>query len=213
VLTVEGFFKPPPPPPREPEQRPPPWMGPPENVWGATVAWEAVLANTGEAAVCVGNMRAYPTGFELTVVSALRRPNEFAESFDPGWRFRARRGPELPDELLRFGVEFADGSRATNLGSWPSHDAPSEPSGPVLIERGGGGRPGYWHQDYWIWPLPPDGPLQMVCEWPRHGIPVTMQQLDAAVIRTAAQRAHMLWPDERPEGEGPPGPPPVAFSS
>lgn len=211
---MEGFFTPPPPPPKEPEQRQPPWLGPPENVWGATVAWEAVLANTGEAAVCAGNIRAYPTGFELTVVGALRPGDDRAETPDhPGWWLHHRRGADLPDELLRFGVEFADGSRATNIGSWPrGQPAADGPRGPVLIERGGGGRPGYWHQDYWIWPLPPDGPMLLVCEWPRYGIPVTAHRLDARVIGEAAQRAHVLWEDDRPIAAGPGGPAPVPHS-
>jgi hypothetical protein len=35
-----------------------------------------------------------------------------------------------------------------------------------------------------------------VCEWPSEGIELTRQEIDAHIIRNAADRAEVLWEDE-----------------
>jgi hypothetical protein len=49
---------------------------------------------------------------------------------------------------------------------------------------------------YWVWPLPPPGPVEFVCEWPLHGIAESRGALDAQLIVDAAARAIPLWPDD-----------------
>jgi hypothetical protein len=102
----------------------------------------------------------------------------------------------LPPEFLRLGVQFADGDVATNLGrpSFPSPD--SEPTGPVLLSDGGGGGGRRYDMRYWLWPLPPPGPVSFVCEWPARGIPESRAELDAQLILRAAERAIHLWPED-----------------
>ena len=103
-------------------------------------------------------------------------------------------GDPLPDALLRFGVQFADGRKATNLDR-PSYDPEHEPDRPVLSEHGGGGGGSAWDMEYWVWPLPPAGPFAFVCEWPGRGIAESRTEIDAAAILEAAGRAVTLWPD------------------
>jgi hypothetical protein len=54
-------------------------------------------------------------------------------------------GDPLPDEFLRFGMQFADGRKATNLDR-PSYDPDHEPDRPVLHQQGGAAaaQPGTW---------------------------------------------------------------------
>ncbi len=96
-------------------------------------------------------------------------------------------------EMLKFGIEFSDGRRATNVGG--RGYGGDEPEGPVLWSMGGGGGGGRWHQDFWVWPLPPAGPLAFVCEWPAAGIALTRTEVDAQVLLDAAARARELFPD------------------
>jgi len=110
---------------------------------------------------------------------------------------------ELPDALLRIGLELADGHRVSNLGGWRAHrklmSPDAEPDGPVLLPRGGGGgsstrgkvtmKPGYW-----LWPLPPPGQLRISCEWPLVDIAMTTVEIDADVLLDAASCARSLWP-------------------
>jgi hypothetical protein len=43
-----------------------------------------------------------------------------------------------------------------------------------------------------MWPLPPDGPLSFVCEWPVAGVELTRTEIDAALIIAAASRAQVI---------------------
>jgi len=47
---------------------------------------------------------------------------------------------------------------------------------------------------FWLWPLPPPGPLAFVCEWPKKGIGERRVDIDASVVLDAAARAEPLWP-------------------
>ena len=200
-----SFFEPPAPRPAEPGWAAVPWHGPPDNAIGAPVAVRLVLARTDAAAVLVNGLTAFQAGFELEL--AIRRrtyppEHDHWASRMPLEMHRASAG-ELPDDLLRFGIEFSDGRKVTTLDSFPGPDAPAGASAdrPVLLPQGGGGDGRRWDQRYWVWPLPPPGPLAFVCEWPALGIEVTRLEIDAQLVLDAAGRAEVLWPDEpRPPG-------------
>jgi hypothetical protein len=196
-----GFFEPPPPPdaPDEPDDyRRPAWLGPPENELGCPVPLRLVLARTAEVAIAVVGGAAFRSGFEvsLTVVSRSLLEAEL----DPGLFMHRpyRRGgePGIPHELLRFGVELADGTKATNVAPWLGGGPDEPPPGPVLNPGSGGGGGRNWRSDYWLWPLPPPGPIAFVCEWPAQGVELTRVEVDAEPIREAASRSEVLWPDE-----------------
>ena len=206
----DDFFEPPPPPPREPEPEParlPPWVGAPRGMLPGVVALELVVARTDRVAVCVTRLGAYPTGFEfdLRTVSTPGKPDLELDPllFGPH-RHRARRAgadQSLLDEMLRFGVQFADGGKATNTGG-TFHHQDDPPPGPVMSSGGGGGGGGDWHQENWVWPLPPPGPLLFVCEWPAVRIPVSRAEIDAQLVIDAASRAQALFPDAGEPGTG-----------
>jgi hypothetical protein len=159
-----------------------------------------VLARTDRAAIALVGATAYPTGFKVFLTTRL---NPVSRETLPGRRrdfFMLQRlhETELPDELLRFGVQLADGRKATNLA--PMLDYDEEPAGPTLTQRGGGGSGTAWNQSFWVWPLPPPGPLEFVCEWPAFDIPECRAAIDAALVLDAAKRAETLWPDQPPSG-------------
>jgi hypothetical protein len=85
----------------------------------------------------------------------------------------------LPDEVFRFGIEFADGRKATIFDEFPSS---LDPGGIVLMPGRGSSSGATWDESYWVAPLPPPGALAFVCEWPVAGIPVTRADLDAAAL-------------------------------
>jgi hypothetical protein len=49
---------------------------------------------------------------------------------------------------------------------------------------------------YWVWPLPPPGPLTFVVEWPAHGIAESRAELDTQPILDAAARAIQVFPED-----------------
>ncbi|MEV6377761.1 hypothetical protein [Micromonospora musae] len=196
-----GFFDqlPPAPEPQPEPPRPPrpPWMKP-EAVLPGGVPQEFLLAHTPEAAVAVTGLLAFPSGLQCTLVAVLRH-GRFGRAFDPTmqrelWRLREE---PLPDEFLRFGVQFPDGRVATNLvGGGPFPTQLSVPAGPVLSPAGGSGSDRRYDMSFWIWPLPPAGQMTFVCQWPVFGIPESRATIDTQLILDAAGRAIDLWPDD-----------------
>ena len=176
-----------------------PWFGPPNNVLGVTLPVDVVLARSAKAVVTLGSVLAYPEGFEFSYLVLVRDP-EVGERLPEMHHYRRRRADpatELPDDLFRFGLEFADGSRVTTLEQHRGFEQPPDQlQGPVLMPRGGGGSLDRWHGAYWVWPLPPEGPIAFVCEWPVADIPLTRYELDAALVRKAAGNAQVLWEED-----------------
>jgi hypothetical protein len=192
-----SFFdeaEPPPPPPEPVEYRQPPWAGPPQNVVPARVAFEAILAQTGEIAVWVSGGAASPEGLSFSLTAVRRRRSAADHGDDPLWPQPGR------SAAVRFGVGFADGRRATtDTRPWERRPTGDPATDLVLNARGGEGSPRRWARDFWLWPLPPEGPLTFALSWVEEGIGEATAEVDAGPIRAAAARAVELWPDDRPE--------------
>jgi hypothetical protein len=194
-----GFFEPPPPPEPEEQHRQPVWLGPPDNEAGVVVPLNILLARSDEVAVVLLSATAFSTGFELA--GTVRTREQLDALHEAFVMHRRRRSAELEPELFRFGVEFADGRKATNLGHPFQRDQQDEdPSQPVLIARGSGGGGRSWQMNWWVWPLPPPGSLALVCEWPAQGIAQTRHELDPAPLLDAAAQIEPLWPNGEPTG-------------
>lgn len=156
------------------------------------VAIERVLARNERAAVYVGRCAAYPAGFEFEV-----RVLAAAAGLDPSLNGPYARhsgdGNNYTD-MLRFGIEFSDGARATNVRYPTPADGPPAP--PYLRGMGGRGSTTSWSQSFWVWPLPPPGPLTFVCEWPAADISQTQTKIDAQTIIDAGARSIVIFPGQ-----------------
>src|SRR6266511_5888674 len=93
----------------------PAWFGPPHNVLPGIAPVELIIARTQDTVVAIAGIRAYPKGFGFTLSLRLRTVSAREEQFPYLLDRTAFEGNALPDELLRFGVQFADGRKATNL--------------------------------------------------------------------------------------------------
>ena len=161
------------------------------------VPLELVLAKTDRAAVCLTRIGAYPTGFELRLLTIVAEPNSDLDPMPFGphrMHRRGRQSRESPDGMLHFGVQFADGSKATSDGEHHFREQEGgDPQGPVMSSGGGGGGGGSWHQDMWVWPLPPPGPLTLAAEWTDAGIPLTLREIDSKLLLEAADHAQVIF--------------------
>jgi hypothetical protein len=74
-----------------------------------------------------------------------------------------------PEEGLRPGIMYADGRRAATPGDhpWPND---AEAGRLVLLGNGGGGRSRTWDGNFWVHPLPPNGPVTIVVSCVEHGV-------------------------------------------
>jgi hypothetical protein len=46
-----------------------------------------------------------------------------------------------------------------------------------------------------VWPLPPEGLLRFVVEWPVYDIAESSVEIDSSSIRDASERAVSVWDD------------------
>jgi hypothetical protein len=212
-MTVDSFFPPVPAggAPEEADQDLPwmraDWEGPDWHTRPGLCPLSVVLGRSATTAVLVEGARAYPAGVVLRLVVQLRERGREARrrvlSALDVTHGRGQLDLELPPGGLRWGVELADGQRVTTVDDYRAWNArPGEwdpdwlPDRPTLT---GLGRPsvwgGAWSRDVWLWPLPPPGPLRLVCAWPDRGIPETSTTVDAGPLRQAAAQAEPLWED------------------
>ncbi len=195
------FFEPPPPserPPAPPRYRQPEWFGPPRGTLPGVLPLALLLVRNDEVAISVLRVDAYPSGFGFDLLVMLADDTRPLDPMGFAYGRRPRGdGEDVPASLLRVGVQFADGAKATNVAAHHFPAPGQRPDPPVLHPGGGGGGGGgQWHQRLWVWPLPPPGPLAFVCEWPEVDIPLTRREIDAQEILDASARAHVIFSDD-----------------
>lgn len=210
-----AFFEPPPAPP-EPQPLPsrprrPAWVGPPEDVLPAAVPLDQFAYHTANLVVALYRAEVYGEGcsFHLGVVrrrtqESWQRWQALHQAMSPhGGEAQRAAGEQLPDELVRYGVQYADGSKATTLD--PSSRSPwrddAEPPSPPVLKRTEEGSSGdvdqlEYSETLWLWPLPSAEPFDLVMEWPAIGIPFTRVPLDGSGFHQAAERVRPFWPDK-----------------
>jgi hypothetical protein len=189
-----SFFDSFPRPPRsEPVPRPPrpAWMKPEFEVPGS-VAVDMVLLRTDEAAVTIGLLRAYSTGFEFTVDTRCRRGGQHHRVGLIHQRYALQDGGS--EDGLRLGLEFSDGRRA-EVDAPRAHPDQVAPDAIIVHPGGGGGSDRSWHQRYWVYPLLPPGWLSFVATWPAFAVTEARAEIEADAILAAAARAIVLWPE------------------
>jgi hypothetical protein len=179
----------------------------PNRVVGRTVALNLVLGQSDKGVIWIPSVTAYPDVFEFQVEIRYQLDADgFPDLF--GVHHSRRRGRsadgELDPEVLRLGIQLSDGRKATTR--YPGFPFPDPsgrdipPAGPILGGGGGGGGgDAGWNYRYWVWPLPPEGPLAFVCEWPIADIPETRSEIDSALLRDAAADAIIVWPENESE--------------
>jgi hypothetical protein len=196
----------------DPEPQRTPWHGTSDDSTGVVVPLVRVLARTEDVAVIVSGFVAFPSGFDLTLITIARVAwaRRGMAPHPMGFGFPERMFPS-PD-FLRFGLRFADGSKATNVGFGQGVD-PSGSAVRDLRTRGSGGGGRKYTTRYWCEPLPPPGTLGLVCEWPKYGIAETEEVISADLILTAAEQAKPIWPEDVGIPEPPSRPSPVNRAS
>lgn len=197
-----SFFESVPEPPSAPEWHGhPAWLRPDGVIPGVAQA-ALSLIRTDEVAVAISGVRAYPNGFEFTVHARVRHEDlpwgvpPIDSTADPRTR-------QAPEKALRLGVLYADGRRARTPGGrpyGPADKAGSEHLTFMEVSRSGTDR--QWDGDFWVHPLPTDGPVTFVASWLLYGVAEVRAELDSTVIHEAARRAVIVWPGEPADASG-----------
>ncbi|WP_158865827.1 hypothetical protein [Leifsonia sp. AG29] len=189
-------FFPPDPPEDETEnadQPPTPWRKPSDDEVPAIYPTGETIALTDTVALVLSFARVYSNGVEFVIDRRIRRGG--ASRAD--WRQMQARihnhfGPD--PERLRFGVVLGDGQQLIADHPGMLGESP-EASSLTYSGGGGGGSDDIWRfeDDLWLWPLPPEGPLEFVVQWPAFGVPESRVVLDSAPLRECASSARPVW--------------------
>ncbi|GAA3529386.1 hypothetical protein GCM10022222_10440 [Amycolatopsis ultiminotia] len=162
-----------------------PWTGPPsDHIVPALLPWALPLGRSDRTVVALRAVEVWPEAMTL-VLGVYSR-----DAMDGGVPIAHRRIPDY--HALLVGVLFPDGHRASSETiSVPSASRPDEP---VLRVQGGSGSQFHQEQRIFVWPLPGDGPMELVVQWLDRGIPETHTEFDGRRVRAAARDAGELWP-------------------
>jgi hypothetical protein len=159
------------------------------------VPWNLVFNDGPDSYTVITEVEAFPTGVQFSIRT---RSRPGTQDWNPRDRMRSLHDPDGP----RFGVGFADGRKAFST-AWLPQLPNQNPTGPVLRTLGGGGGGREWRQGYWLWPLPPRGPLTFVSAWPARGSAENVVTADASDLVVAAANARQLWEiDDQTVGSG-----------
>jgi hypothetical protein len=178
--------KSPPPRPALQPRVPRPWNPPQTEFPGIVPVNTLPFGRSEQAAIAITGMSAFTNGFEF-VVTALIHPEA------PGFDAETPGGNILAHKPYQISLQLSDGRTVTSGRSYGD----SRPDGPILQPRGGGGTSHYQLSRWWAWPLPPSGPLEFICQWPRLGTGETRVGIDAQLILDAARHSVRLWPDNQ----------------
>jgi hypothetical protein len=166
-----------------------PWNPPEAELPGIVPIGTLHFDRSEQAAVAITGIAAYARGFEFFLARRIR-PGTPGLDQDPTPEMLRRSRRDLED--FPVSVQFSDGRTA--IAGGPYGD--SEPTGPILQRRGGGGTSHSQLLRWWVWPLPPAGPLEFICQWPVYGIGETRIGIDGQLILDAALRSVQLWPED-----------------
>lgn len=155
----------------------------PPPMIGGHVPGPVLIARSDRFVVAIRHVLAFPAGVEVEVEA------------------HGRGAPQGSEDLtsypqLRFRLSLADGREAAQDDEAGLRNG----LGPMLSvtgsERNSGGPNDDEHirMSLWIWPLPPPGPVTVMCSWPDRGLQDAELVLDGDAIRAAASQAVPFWP-------------------
>jgi hypothetical protein len=161
---------------------------PPSGIVPVTVPGDAILTRTPTLAVWAGAVTVYPEGFVFTLLTLFdrRRTKPPAD-----WAM------DVPERDRRSWLEvrYADGrARAADLNANTPRDQPKGPHLRMLNGEASQWPEGEDESRWWVTPLPPPGPVELVLHLNGDAGPVVSGRLDGAALAEAAAQAHAAWP-------------------
>ena len=169
---------------------PPTWDRPSEGTLPAVLAVDALVLQNDVVALAVDRLEVYPNGFTISLLMRVdpRRVRDMMDMLRP---LGAHRWPSV-------GVRFADGRTAGSAAALGVvHDLAKDEHGipvePFMSVGSRGGSPDGWRAWAWVFPLPPEGPLEILVALEAAGLGESSVTIDGATVRAAAERARVIW--------------------
>lgn len=200
-----SFFPPDPEIP-EPEESTPtrqPWWQAPEDELPVLLPVSETLAVNEHLALGLFGIAVYSDGVEFHLEGRLRRngmpAREWNELCADFVGHSPVGGPTHLAGRLRYGLVLGDGEKvlAEGFPFFMGDDPSAEPDAHTLSRNNGGAGGGdrnYSSRDnLWLWPLPPEGPIEFVLQWPALGVEERRIVLDGSAMRDLAARVQRFW--------------------
>ena len=172
----------------------------PDREFGVSVPLNKTLFHTDRFAAAIPSLTVFSNGLRVGVTIHAREEVLGSPQLMYGFTGVTIRhldeSGQLLASVLRFGVEFADGRRTTNLDRLADRSSRGQLA---IIHGGGGGGGGVWDHAFFITALPPPGTMRFVVEWPQEGVAETSIEVDTEDVLDAAASITALWP--RPADE------------
>jgi hypothetical protein len=164
------------------------WDRPSEGTIPAVVSVNALLFESDVVALAIDHLDVYPNGFAINFVRRVN-PRRAGEALA---MISAAGSDWLPEVTVR----FPDGSTAKTVDLNLVKDQDGIPGGSIqtITSRGGIGGPGGWRAWAWVFPLPPDGPLEILVSLPAIGLTNPRSvTIDGSLVRASAEWAKIIW--------------------
>ncbi len=161
----------------------PVWLSQPSNWLPYHLSLSGVLARNDRAVIEFwgGQLTPHGFGFRLTVRNRVAEPPDVESG----------RRDVQPWKL---GIRLADGQKVVH-GQRPNFAAAGEPTGPLLVNTGGGASSlSIGQSSFWLWPLPTGDSIDLVFAWPAKEIGEHEVRLDTSDWSELAAEAVELWP-------------------
>ena len=171
-----------------------PWAAPPENELGMPVPYRFTIVSTPTAWLRAGDFVAHSTGFRFETRGMLTLTGDQAGGGGRGLF-------EAVSRLLgtlRLSLVLAGGQVVAPASPGDKLDRPDQPMLVQGLPLGGGGS-SYWWSNWswwdlwWMRPLPPAGPIQLVCSWEGMALSPSTITFDSEPLRVAARSVLRFW--------------------
>jgi len=172
------------------EWAPPLWDRPSEGTVPAVLAVNALVLQNDVVAVTVDHLDVYPNGFMINLLMRVD-PRKVGQMMEMLRTLGPNRWPQVR-------VRFADG-RTTGPGpgigsmSDLAKDTHGVPTEPFISTGSRGGAPSGWQAWAWVFPLPPDGPLEIFVALETASLDESSVTIDGTSISAAAEQAKVIW--------------------
>lgn len=175
----------------------PGWDRPSEGTLPVVVPVHEVVARTDDMVLTVDHLRAYSNSFTIELLH-LTNPHRSFGRIAHTDRLMGGVGPfPIDEQMPRVRVRFADGRTGSVSTSPGDEDIPKDPEGiptqPVLgLAHAGGGSKGFRY-GIWVFPLPPEGPVEIYVGLPGDQANEAVVEIDSSDIAEAGRRAVVVW--------------------
>jgi hypothetical protein len=175
-----------------------PWWKPSDEERPAIFPIGETIAINDNVALILTMARVYTNGVEFVIDRRIRRGSASRQEWREMQSAIHNHFAYFDPERVRYGVVLGDGQQLiADLGPGMYGSTPDKHSLTPSGGGGGGGEDTYRFDDgMWLWPLPPEGPLEVVVQWLAFDVAESHVVLDSAPLIALASRARPAWGTE-----------------